>query len=79
MNLKLLFKTILILAVLALLVIMGMHNPQPAKLQMPPILPSGLQQPAGYMYFGFFGVGFVVGALMMAGGKKGASKPAKEK
>jgi hypothetical protein len=31
------------------------------------------------MYFGFFGVGFVVGTLLMAGGKKGSSKPAREK
>ena len=31
------------------------------------------------MYYGFFGVGFVVGALLMAGGKKGASKAGKEK
>ena len=31
------------------------------------------------MYYGFFGVGFLVGTLLMAGGKKGAGKPAKEK
>ncbi len=81
MNIKLLFKTILILAVLALLVMMGLNNPQSAILKMPPILPAaGLTQPAGYMYFGFFGVGFVVGALMMTGGgKKGASKPPEKK
>jgi uncharacterized integral membrane protein len=82
MNFKLLFKSILILAVLALLVIMGVNNPQPVTLEMKPI-PSTLKQPAGYMYFGFFGVGFVVGALMMAGGgggkKSSSSKPPKEK
>ena len=37
------------------------------------------KQPACYMYYGFFGVGFLVGTLLMAGGKKGASKPGKEK
>jgi len=79
MNLKLLCKAILIIAVLALLVMMGMHNPQAAKLKLPPILPGELEQPACYMYFGFFAVGFIVGTLLMAGGKKGASKPAKEK
>jgi hypothetical protein len=34
------------------------------------------------MYFGFFGVGFIVGALMMTGGgggKKSSSKPAEKK
>ena len=82
MNIKLLFKTILILAVLALLVIMGMNNKENASLNMPPILPHTLTQPAAYMYFLFFGVGFIVGALLMAGGgggKKSASKPSKDK
>ena len=79
MNFKLLCKAILIIAVLALLVMMGMHNPQTAQLNLPPILPSKLEQPACYMYFGFFGVGFVVGTLLMAGGKKSAAKPARDK
>jgi uncharacterized integral membrane protein len=79
MNLKLLFKAVLIIAVLALLVMMGMHNTKPVELELPPILPHTVQQPACYMYYGFFGVGFVVGALLMAGGKRGASKPGKEK
>ncbi|MGD1083684.1 MAG: hypothetical protein ABSA47_02920 [Verrucomicrobiota bacterium] len=80
MNFKLLFKAILILAVLALLVIMGRHNPQDATLALPPILPQTLKQPAAYMYFLFFGVGFVVGALLMTGGgKRSSSKAGKEK
>jgi uncharacterized integral membrane protein len=80
MNIKLLFKTILILAVLALLVIMGMHNKSMIELDLPPILPNTLKQPAAYMYFSFFAVGFIVGALVMAGGgKKGSGKPSKEK
>lgn len=78
MNFKLLFKAILILAVLAVLVIMGMHNPQPASLKLPPMI-NELTQPSAYMYYLFFGVGFVVGAILMTGGKKGSSKPAKEK
>ena len=79
MNFKLLCKAVLIIAVLALLVMMGMHNPQPAQLDLPPILPKKLELPACYMYFGFFGVGFLVGTLLMAGGRKGASKPSKDK
>jgi hypothetical protein len=79
MNFKLLFKAILIIAVLALLVMMGKHNPQIVKLELPPLLPRPQEGPACYMYFGFFGVGFVVGTLLMAGGKKGSSKPAREK
>ncbi|MGD0411130.1 MAG: hypothetical protein ABSC18_05455 [Verrucomicrobiota bacterium] len=78
MNIKLLCKALLIIAVLALLVVMGMHNPQTAKLDLP-FLPKVLEQPACYMYYGFFGVGFLVGTLLMAGGKKGAGKPGKDK
>jgi len=81
MNFKLIFKTLVILAVLALLVIMGLNNHQSATLSMPPILPRQ-SQPAALMYFAFFALGFLAGSVVMAGGggKKGASsssKPAK--
>jgi len=49
MNLKLLLKAVLIIAVLALLVMMGMHNTKPVELELPPILPHTVQQPACYM------------------------------
>jgi uncharacterized integral membrane protein len=71
MNFKLIFKTILVIAMLALLVIMGMNNRQSATLKMPPILPSPQTQPAALMYFAFFAVGFLAGTVLMAGGKKG--------
>lgn len=73
MNFKLIFKALFIIAVLALLVIMGMYNPKTVSLTMPRILPHMLSMPAALMYFMFFGVGFVAGAVLMAGGKKGAS------
>jgi hypothetical protein len=79
MNLKLLFKAILIIAVLALLVMMGkLNSDQTASLDLQPLFKIP-KQPVCYMYYGFFGVGFIIGALMMAGGKKGSGKPAKEK
>jgi uncharacterized membrane protein YciS (DUF1049 family) len=71
MNFKLIFKTLLIIALLALLVIMGMNNRQNVDLDMPHILPKPQRQPAALMYFGFFGVGFLAGTILMAGGKKG--------
>ena len=77
MNFKLIFKALFIIAVLALLVIMGMYNPQTVKLSMPRILPREQSLPAALMYFAFFGIGFVVGAVLMSGGGKkssGASK-----
>ena len=60
MNFKLIFKTLLTIALLALLVIMGMNNRQIATLKMPPILPKEQAQPAALMYFAFFGIGFAL-------------------
>jgi len=68
MNFKLIFKALFIIAVLSLLVIMGMNNTQPATLSMPKILPRAQSLPAALMYFMFFGVGFLAGAVLMAGG-----------
>jgi uncharacterized membrane protein YfcA len=73
-NFKLIFKTLFIIALLALLVSMGMNNREIVNLRMPPILPRTEQQPAAIMYFAFFGVGFLSGTLLMVGGKKGGGK-----
>ena len=67
---KLIFKTLFVIALLALLVIMGLNNPQNVTLKMPRRSQSS---PAAIMYFAFFGVGFLSGTLLMAGGKKGSS------
>jgi uncharacterized integral membrane protein len=77
MNFKLIFKTLLIIALLALLVIMGMNNRQTVDLDMPHILPKPQKQPAALMYFAFFGVGFLAGTILMAGGKKGGGGKSK--
>lgn len=74
MNVKLLFKTIFLIAVLLLLVIMGMNNRQSVELSMPPLLPNTQRQPAAIMYFGFFGVGVLTGTILTAGGRRGGGK-----
>jgi uncharacterized integral membrane protein len=71
MNIKHIFKTLFIIAMLVLLVIMGLNNRDPVTLNMPRIPTQ--KQPAALMYIGFFGLGFLAGAIIMAGGKKGAS------
>jgi uncharacterized integral membrane protein len=70
MNFKLILKALFIIAVLSLLVIMGMNNRETVRLSMPNILPRDQSLPAALMYFSFFGVGFIVGAVLMAGGGK---------
>ncbi|MBU6400384.1 MAG: hypothetical protein KGS61_08705 [Verrucomicrobia bacterium] len=77
MNAKLLLKTLFALVVLSLLVLMGLHNKQTVEFLLPPILPTALKQPAAIMYFAFFAVGWLTGVVLTAGGKRGASKPAK--
>jgi uncharacterized integral membrane protein len=70
MNPKLLFKTLFLIVVALLLVLMGMHNKDRVELTLPPLL-SSFEQPAAIMYIGFFALGFLSGAIMNMGGKKG--------
>jgi hypothetical protein len=81
MNFKLIFKTLFVIAVLSLLVLMGMNNPNTIELHLPRMRsewPTVLKQPAALMYFGFFGVGFLAGTIVMAGGGKRSSSKSKE-
>jgi uncharacterized membrane protein YciS (DUF1049 family) len=71
MNTKLLLKTVLVIAILLLLVIMGMNNRQIVELRMPPLLSQVEKLPAAFMYFGFFAIGLLSGTLLTAGGKGG--------
>ena len=74
---KFLFKIIVILAALALLVVLGLNNKESVSLSIQPLTSTTTRLPAAYMYYGFFGIGFIVGAILMSGGKKGGSAPAK--
>lgn len=71
MNFKLLFKTLFLIVVLALLVLMGMHNRQNIAFTLPPLLKQRIEQPAAIMYFAFFAIGVLTGTVLTAGGKKG--------
>jgi uncharacterized integral membrane protein len=77
MNFKLILKTLFIIAVLTLLVIMGMNNRQTVTLSMPNIFPHPQSLPAALMYIGFFGIGFLAGAVLMSGGGKKGGGAAK--
>ena len=67
---KLVLKAVVIIIALALLVILGMNNRSPISLSMPPLMATTPKLPAAYMFYAFFGAGFVVGAVIMAGGRK---------
>jgi uncharacterized membrane protein YfcA len=70
---KLFLKTIFVMAVLALLVLMGLNNRSTVSFALPPVLPKAITQPAAIMYFAFFAVGFVTGTILAGGGGKKAS------
>jgi uncharacterized integral membrane protein len=70
MNPKLLLKTLFLVAIAALLVIMGMNNRQNVELALPPLLKSSAKFPAAIMYLGFVAVGFITGTVATAGGGK---------
>ena len=74
MNTKLVLKTLFLIAILALLVLMGMHNQQMVVFSMPPLLPKDQTHPAAIMYFTFFAVGLLTGTVLTAGKKKSSSK-----
>lgn len=74
MNAKLMFKTVFLIIVALLLVLMGMNNKDHVSLTLPPLLSSGFEQPAAIMYVGFFGLGFLSGAILNMGGRKGGGK-----
>jgi len=70
---RLIFKTAFTAALLLVLVIMGMNNRQTVELNLPPIIGHTQKQPAAIMYFGFFAVGLLAGAVLTAG-RRGKSK-----
>jgi uncharacterized integral membrane protein len=74
MNAKLLLKTVFFILVLLLLVLMGMHNRGTVDFALPPLIKSGIRQPAAIMYFAFFAVG-LTGTIMTAGMGKRGGKP----
>ena len=74
MLVKLILKTIFLVAVLLLLVILGMNNRQMVELTMTPLLPKTQKRPAALMYFGFFGIGLLTGSILTAGRRGGKSK-----
>lgn len=72
MSTRLLLKTLFFIMVLFLLVLMGMHNRNNVDFMLPPFLKQAIQQPAALMYFAFFAIGVLTGAIFSVGpGREG--------
>ncbi|HOB97993.1 MAG TPA: hypothetical protein PKM43_04495 [Verrucomicrobiota bacterium] len=75
MNAKLLSKIVFIIVLLFLLVLIGLNNKQMVGFTLPPIITKSVQQPAAIMYFAFFAVGVLAGAVLTTGtGLKGGGR-----
>ena len=74
---RLVFKTALTAALLLLLVLMGMNNRQPVEFNLPPLINKTQKQPAAIMYFAFFTVGLLAGAVLMSGKRSGGASKSK--
>jgi uncharacterized integral membrane protein len=78
MKAMMLIKLLVVTVIFLLLVMMGLYNRAPVDFNLPPLLTSEVQQPAALMYFAFFAVGLLTGAILcMGGGHKEKSKPNK--
>jgi len=77
MNLTMLIKMVFVTAIFLLLVLMGVHNRALVDFNLPPLMSQVVQQPAALMYFAFFAVGLLTGAVLSAGRSKQAQKPDK--
>jgi uncharacterized membrane protein YciS (DUF1049 family) len=70
MNIIILIKTVFVTAILLLLVLIGLNNSAPIDFSLPPLITSGVKQPAALMYFAFFAVGLVTGTILSIGIRK---------
>ncbi len=52
------------MVVLLLLVLMGVHNRSTVDFNLPPLVNHVVQQPAALMYFAFFAIGVITGAIL---------------
>ncbi|MCX7871677.1 MAG: hypothetical protein N2487_00155 [Verrucomicrobiae bacterium] len=73
MNTKLVLKLLFIIVMLGFLVLMGLNNPGNIDFRLPPVMPRKITLPAAIMYFAFFAIGVLSGAILVAGGKKGGT------
>jgi uncharacterized membrane protein YciS (DUF1049 family) len=78
MSFKVLFKTVVFLAILFVVLFIGINNRQSADFYFPGVLDKKLTTDAALIYFGMFAVGVIAGAVLAVGSGGGPkSKPSK--
>jgi len=79
MNAMMFLKMLFVTAIFLILVLLGLNNRTPVDFNLSPILTEVVNQPAALMYFGFFAVGLLTGAVLSMGNtsRKNTAKPGK--
>jgi uncharacterized membrane protein YciS (DUF1049 family) len=68
MSFKVVFRSILVLAICFVMLYVGLNNTERIDFYFPIALQHRLTESAGLIFFGVFAVGFLAGTLMTAGG-----------
>jgi hypothetical protein len=63
-------KLVFGVVIIALLVMTSLNNSGKVDFNFQPLLAQGVKQPAAVMYFGFFGIGLITGAVLSLGSRK---------
>jgi uncharacterized membrane protein YciS (DUF1049 family) len=79
MNFKVLFRSILVLAICFVMLYVGLNNGQRIDFYFPIALQHRITESAGLIYFGVFAVGFLAGTLVTAGGGKKSGGGSRDK
>ena len=79
MSFKVLFRSIVFLAILFVMLYIGVNNRQAADFYFPMLLDKKLTTDAAMIYFGMFAVGVIAGTLLTVGGGGGGKSRASSK
>ena len=77
MSFKVLFRSIVFLAILFVMLYIGVNNRQAAAFYFPVLMDKKLTTDAAMIYFGMFAGGVIAGTLLTAGSGKGRGSPSK--
>jgi hypothetical protein len=76
MSFKVLFRSLVFLAILFVVLYTGINNTQSIRFSFPLAFPKDIQEPAAFIYFALFAIGVLGGTVLTAGGggRRGGSK-----
>jgi len=70
-------KVLVVTALFLVLVMIGLNNRTEVDFRLPLVMADVVRQPAALMYFGFFAIGVLTGAVLCIPTKSGGGKSGK--